>query len=198
MNINELKEQDPSRFDDEYQKWREYQCTGYDWWDAVEEGFKTDMALLGLEVDRIYFSLGYCQSDYASFEGTLSVTQWMKNEGYDVQYQALWLAMCDYGFGRKVENRYACPNIDWEYYYSVGGNTEPSGIFEGLDQDAWCELVESQMDAEPWECLINDWLQDKARDLYTQLVQEYEYLTSEEQFIESCENNDVEFDETEE
>lgn len=198
MNINELKERDPSRFDREYQEWCEYQCTEPWWYESIEEDFKTDMAPLGLEVDKILFCLAYSQGDYASFEGRLSVTQWMKDEGYADTYPALWLAMCDYGFELRVYDRYDSPRIDWEYCYSVGDNTKPSGIFEGLDQDAWCELVESQMDAENWESLINEWLLDKTSDLYEQLQEAYEYLTSEAMFIEDCENNEVEFDEGEE
>ena len=93
MNINELKEKDPARFEREYAKWRDGQCSDTYWSEFVEEGFKTDMALIGVDVDNIYFSLGYCQSDYAAFTGTISITEWMKNEGYDVQYQALWLAL---------------------------------------------------------------------------------------------------------
>ena len=195
MNISELKEKDPARFEREYAKWRDWQCSDSYWSEFVEEGFKTDMALLGVDVDNIYFSLGYCQSDYASFTGTLRIAQWMKSEGYDEQYQALWLALCDFGDELSVLDRHNSPVIDWEFWYSVGDNTEPSGIFEGLDQDAWCELVESQFDAEPWETLIDEWLRGKARDLYKKLVEEYEYQTSEEQFIESCECNEVSFDE---
>lgn len=195
MNINELKEKDPARFEREYAKWRDGQCSDTYWSEYVQDDFKTDMALIGVDVYNIYFSLGYCQSDYASFTGTISITEWMKNEGYDVQYQALWLALCDYGAEPKVYDRHDRPVVDWEFWYSVGNNTEPSGIFEGLDQDAWCALVESQFDAEPWEKLIDEWLRGKARDLYEKLVEEYEYQTSEEQFIESCECNEVEFDE---
>lgn len=194
MNINELKAQDPARFKQEYDKWVEHQCWDTYWSEGAQEGFKTDMALLGVEVEDIYFCLGYSQSDYASFDGRIDFPQWMKNEGYDVNYQALWLAFQDYGSTIRVTDYHNRPVVDWDRYYSVGDNTEPSGIFEGLDQDVWCELVESQLAAEPWEKLIDEWLREQARDLYMQLRDEYEYQTSEEQFIESCECNEVTFD----
>lgn len=198
MNVNELKDKYPARFKQEYDKWAENQCAWDDWWVCVEENFKTDMAPLGLDVEKVWFQLSYSQGDYAKFEGRLSVTQWMKDEGYADTYPALWLAMCDYGFELPVHDSHDRPRIYWEYYYSVGDNTEPSGVFADLPQDAWCELVESQMNAEPWEKLIDDWLEDKAHDLYKQLQTEYEYLTSEEVFIEHCDINDVTFDEPEE
>jgi hypothetical protein len=43
-----------------------------------------------------------------------------------------------------------------------------------------------------------EWVQEEARDyaqdIYTQLEEEHDYLTSEESFIEHCECNDVQFD----
>ena len=74
------------------------------------------------------------------------------------------------------------------------GNCVPSGVFKDLPQEDWDALVEEQLAAEDWEQLILDQCEALASDLHSALVDEYEYLTSEEQFIESCECNDVTFD----
>ena len=49
MNIHELKETDPKRFEREYWSWVEHECY-YEWWDSVEECFKERMKEFGLDV----------------------------------------------------------------------------------------------------------------------------------------------------
>jgi len=193
MDIHALKATGKSRFDAEYSKWSANQCTGYEWWDSIDDWFKEDMKPFGLDVREIYFSVAYCQGDYASFDAYLDFAKWLEAAGYAEQYPALVVGCRDYDLIVKVNDRRNRPRVDWDYYYQVGSNTDPSGVFEMLDQDAWTELIDSQFDAEDWEQLINDWLESKAKELYKALQEEYEYLTSEEQFIEHCEANDIEF-----
>ena len=64
MNIHELKETDPKRFERKYWSWVGRECD-YKWWDSVEENFKERMKEFGLDVYKIAFSLSYSQGDYA-------------------------------------------------------------------------------------------------------------------------------------
>jgi hypothetical protein len=57
-------------------KHRHYNTEHLDWWDGVYDCFKTDMADIGIDVDRMYFSGFYSQGDGACFEG--SVDDWPK------------------------------------------------------------------------------------------------------------------------
>ena len=189
MNIHELKNQDPKRFEREYDEWREH-AAGYEWWDDVEMAFQERMKPLAVHVDRIYFSLSYCQSDYAAFEGRVFFHRWMENNGYAESHQMLYLdatQTCEY-FSVGAMRDHARVNFD--YYV---GNAQPCGIFAELPVDAWDELVEEQLNSEDWHQLTQDWVDDVCGDLYRELCDEYEYLTSEEQFIEHCEANEITF-----
>ena len=189
MNIHELKNQDPKRFEREYDEWREH-AAGYEWWDDVEMAFQERMKPLAVHVDRIYFSLGYCQSDYAAFEGRVFFHRWMENNGYAESHQMLYLdatQTCEY-FSVGAMRDHARVNFD--YYV---GNAQPCGIFAELPVAAWDELVEEQLNSEDWHQLTQAWVDDVCGDLYRELRDEYEYLTSEEQFIEYCEFTDVTF-----
>jgi hypothetical protein len=193
MNANELKASDPKRFEKEYSKWREYACHD-DWWEYVQEGLKDDCADYGITVQDIQFNLGYSQSDYAAFNGKIDVTLWMQAGGYDVEYPALYVAMQDYGEYASISTSYkghARVNLD----YAVIGNTYPSGIFKHLDNVAWDELVEEQCNMANLEEAMQKWVSERCRKLYCELRDEYEHLTSEESFIESCECNEITFEE---
>jgi len=196
LTAKELQTQDPKKFQKEYSKWQEY-ALDYDWWDYMEETFKTDMAKVGIDVQRIYFSLSYSQGDYASFEGQINVAEWMEHKGYDETYPALYLAVKDYGEFARVSDRSrgGWPRVNFDG--NVVGNTNPEGIFAGLEQDAWDELVYEQFSAAGLEGEMQSFVEDVCRKLYRDLRDEYEHLTSEESFIESCECNEITF-ETEE
>jgi len=198
VSASDLKTLDPKRFEREYSKWTEHNLN-YDWWDSSYEMFKTDMAAEGVDVDKIYFSVSYSQGDYASFEGTIDVGDWMHrnkdgDQTYAEKYPALFLATCDYGGCASVSSgwRDSWPSVNWDG--ACVGNTPPAGIFTMLDTDAWDELVADQYADASIEHALQEWVQDKCRELYRQLQEEIEYLNSEESFIESCECNDVTFE----
>jgi hypothetical protein len=75
--------------------------------------------------------------------------------------------------------------------------TAPIGVFEGLDQEAWEELVDQQISDLSIEDEVLAFCEELADKLYRALRDEYEYLTSEEMFIEHCEINEVTFEESE-
>jgi hypothetical protein len=195
MNALELKANDPERFEKEHAKWREY-ALDYDWWEYVQEGLKADCAEYGITVETIQFNLGYSQSDYAAFNGQIDVVEWMQAQGYDVKYPALYVAMDDYREYATVSTSHR-GNARVNLEHAVVGNTYPSGIFKHLDREAWDELVEEQCDMANLEDAIQKWVSERCRKLYRELRDAYEHLTSEESFIESCECNEITFEENE-
>lgn len=192
LSARELQSIDPKRFQQEYLKWTEY-AVNYDWWDSVEEFFKTDTADKGFEVERIYFNISYSQGDYATFEGRINVAEWMAAKKYDETYPALYLAVKDYGEYAVVSDRHrghARVNFDGNCI----GNTHAAGVFKHLDDEAWDELVEEQFTAAGLEDELQSDVDATCRKLYRDLQDDYEHLTSKESFIESCECNDVTFE----
>lgn len=160
----------------------------------MEENFKNDMANKGVSVSRMYFNLSYGQGDYASFEGSISVPEWMKAKGYDETYPALYQAAVDYGEWATVSNRSrgSWPRVNLDG--NVVGNTDPAGIFKHLDREAWDELVEDQYSSAGLEDEMQSFVEAECRKLYSDLRDEYEHLTSEQSFIESCECNEITFE----
>jgi hypothetical protein len=198
LTARELSLQDPKRFQKEYLKWTEY-AVEYDWWEWTEDRLKETLAPAGVRVDKLWFSLSYSQGDYATFEGHIMVWEWMEatkdgDQTYADKYPALHLALADYGEDATVTtyNRScgARANLDG----NVVGNTYPTGIFSALEQDAWDDLVEEQYDMAGLEQAMQDYVDNISAELYTDLREEYEHLTSEESFIESCECNDITFE----
>lgn len=204
VTAQELQTADPAKFQKEYSSWCEYACD-YDWWDYVEEQLKEQLKPAGVRVDSIHFRLAYSQGDYATFSGYATLDEWMAacKDGpltedtptFAEKYPALYLAVRDYGCQVKIETNHrscgASVNMD---YYGLYGNTSPSGIFQHLDQEAWDELVQAQLDASDIERELQAYVDSISHQLYRDLRDEYEHLTSEESFIESCECNDVTFE----
>ena len=207
ISAQELFAQDPRRFQQEYSKWTNY-AADYDWWDYMEERLKEKLQPEGVDVDRIHFSLSYSQGDYATFSGYINLAEWMAacKDGpqkddtptFAEKYPALYLAVQDYGDRVLVETKHrSCGASVSMDYYGLNGNTSASGIFQYLGQAAWDELVDAQWYEADLERELQAYVDDVSHQLYRDLRDEYEHLTSEESFIESCECNDITF-ETEE
>ena len=189
MSLRDMQTKNPKEFQRRYNKWLETQCL-HDWWDTVDADFKEDVKPLGLYVDTIHFSLGYCQGDYASVTGTLDMHKWLQMAGYGESHLALTTDAKEYGaYWRCSQTHHGRAYVDDLRYES--GNTRPSGIFSDLPQQAWDELVLEQYESEDWDRLATYWLREQCDTLYRRLREEHEYLTSEEQFIEHGEECEV-------
>lgn len=198
LTAQELSQQDPKRFQQEYSKWTEY-ALDYDWWDYTQDRLKEDLAPAGVTGARLEFSLSYSQGDYATFTGRINLGMWMEvtkdgEQTYAEKYPALFLAAQDYGDWASVNTWHRRCHASVTYDAHLVGNTAPEGVFSGLDQEAWDELVEEQLDAAGLEEALQGYVHGISHQLYRDLCAEYEHLTSEQSFIESCECNDVTFE----
>ena len=195
VTAQQLKALDPKRFEQEYWKWTEH-CLWDEWYEGVEGCFTDEMAANGVTVEKISFSGFYSQGSYASFDGTVVVHKWMAAKTYDdgqtyaEAFPALYLA---------AKQDRAVVHVSTSYRGSVLFNDDiidsdtPAGIFEHLDVDAWQALVAEQSERSNWESNIRWFVESKNNELFKQLQDEYEYLTSEESFLESCEANEITF-----
>jgi hypothetical protein len=160
----------------------------------VYEGFREDVRPFGVTVgsNDMHFGLGYSQSDYAAFTGRIDIAAYMQAKGWDVEYPALYLAVKDCGDYATVSDRQRHGRVNYDG--ACIGNTYPAGVFKNLDQGAWDELVEEQYYAAGLEDEMQSYVDEVCKDLYDRLRDEYEHLTSEESFIESCECNEITFE----
>lgn len=195
VTASELKELDPKRFASVYEKWRAY-CLDHGWWDCVYEHFIGRCAALGVRVDDMTFTGFWSQGDGAAFAGRVSLAEFMKSQGLDEQYPALYLGVVDDGSYLRVG--FEGNNMRCADYGMYANQTAPSGMFSNLDQLAWEELLEEQENDAALEDRVMKYCNGLANELYRDLEKEYDYLTSEEQFIASCEGNEITFETTEE
>jgi hypothetical protein len=190
MNAAELKIADPKRFDKRYYEWCAH-ALDYEWWDCTVDLFKEDCALKGVWVRDTTFSI----PGSAAFSGRIDMGMFMERSGLAEQYPVLYLGVKDDGIKATVSlTRNDNPSVSYD---SFTYRTEPSGMFSGLDQQAWDELIESQEAEADLEAAMQEEAVDLSNKLYTMLSDESEYLTSEAAYIEYCEANDITF-ETEE
>ena len=190
MNAAELKIADPKRFNKRYYEWLAH-ALDYEWWDFTVEMFTEDCAPKGVEVVDTSFSI----PGSAEFEGWVNVAVFMERSGLAEKYPALYLGVTDDGGRAKVSvTRNSNMRVSYDSYVN---QTAPSGMFSGLDQQAWEELIESQEAEADLEAAMQKYCNDLGNELHTMLRNEEEYLTSEEAYIEYCAANDITF-ETEE
>ena len=196
VTAQQLKELNPKRFEQEHLKWQEH-CLWDEWYETVEQNFTDEMAAHGVNVEDISFNGFYSPGSYASFDGKVIVHKWMATETYDdgqtyaEAFPALYLAAEQ---DRAVMFVSSTPRGDARFSLETGfDQTQPTGIFQHLDEDAWQELVVQQDDASNLESNIRWFIESKNNELFKQLQDEYEDLTSEESFIGSCEANEITF-----
>lgn len=187
VTAQELKVLDPKRFNEEYYGWLE-NAADYDWWEWLEDSFKCDMTEAGVRVERITFNTYPAK---AQFDGHVDVAQFMEHLILDEKYPALYLAVSQDGSYVTVrEGRYGNAFSMNEHLY----NTEPEGIFKFLDAQAWEELIDEQLSEAELESCIEEFCADACHKLAKDLEADYDHITSETAFIESCECNDILFE----
>lgn len=201
VDIDTLKRDYPAEFQREYEKWVQT-ALYYGWWDFVCDGFVEDMAEFGVEIaqerrnggHQIYFSLGYSQSDYAAFAADVRLHIWAKAMKLDEQYPALVVDLEEYGATARIASTHRSSYSYVASYDYSPGNTQPAGIFSGLSPEAWDTLVEEQFAACGIEELLDEWAKAQCQNLYKRLQEEYEYLSSEDQFVEWAKGMDEQFE----
>lgn len=163
-----------------------------DWWEYTYGEFKLDMLIKGITVNDINFSGFYSQGDGASFTGRIDMIQFLKVHNLEQEYMAatffaeqgeLWGEI-----GRK-NHRYSHENsVDVNLIEDTYNNYEENStrhqvyetMFKVLELE-WKDLNEQ----------VNKICRGYMQDLYRQLRDEYEYLTSKEVIWETIVANDL-------
>lgn len=174
--------------------WREHGLD-YEWWDCIDDDAKTIGAVLGIDIDRIYFSGFWSQGDGASFEGNYSYRKgWRKAlrkvvGGSDLkELEAIGEALQDAqrraSFQITASTRQSGHHMCNMYVFVELGDP-PCG-------DDWPTLGDCP---QLWEDPVEEALQDFAHWIYRSLEREYEWLNSDEQVDEALIANEYEFTE---
>lgn len=192
VDVHELKRLDPRQFEQEHREFID--SIDWDWWDCIESEFKREMRDLNVEVDEITFQgLDWGHAD-ANWRGQIKLASLMERTELHEQYPALHLAVREDGSWAEVSlvgRGYGRMEVSMrESTYTVTAQ----GIFAALDEEAWDELVTDQWGEADLQSVAEKFAQDKANELLKRLQGEWDYISSEEYFIESCEANEVKFE----
>jgi hypothetical protein len=193
VDIHELKTLDPKRFEKEHQGFLD-NCLHPEWWDTVEDDFKQQMDELGVQVADIQFEgIDYGHAD-AAWQGSFHLAPFMKRKGLDERYPALYIAVeHDRSWARVYLTGWRNKTLEVD----IQENTRfmaPRGIFSELDEETWEELLDDQWRESRIEEVVREFAQEKADVLLDALRSEWDHISSEEYFIESCEINEVKFE----
>lgn len=199
MNIQELKEKHPKAFDKAYWAWCDH-AVGYPWWDDTIDFFVEKGKEFGFHIDgdSLEFNL---HRQYAIVTGRVDLCKLAEARG--LLSDPMWFAISELakdGFAGSVSVKHSgysrsSSTIDFYTYGGVGDSREVmrAGPLAGMavadlvnahGADAMDEAVESE---------VQDYINDFESFVLKTLDDEYEYLTSEENFMESCEANEYDF-----
>ena len=157
------------------------------WWDHVYDDAKTIGGLMGIEIDKIYFSGFSYQGDGACFEGAYSYKKGSVKAVKDYAPQDNELHLI-------VSKLY---EIQRPMFYGLVAHVKQSGHYNHehctqIDIYNESEIGDYYIDASVHDEL-SDILKDFMRWIYKQLDSEYWYLMSDEAITEDVMANEWEF-----
>jgi len=166
--------------------------TDHDWWDYTYSDFAERMVEKGIDPDDFAFSGFWSQGDGASFCGRINMAQFLKVHDLEAEYPAAtFFALRDEVSAKLVRkgNYYSHAN-------TVSLNLTDDILNEYDDDDVRCAVYEAM--AQEYVHGESD-LEEKVleichgymNDLYRNLHEEYEYLSSDEAVWETIEANDL-------
>ena len=170
--------------------WYRQGAFDYEWWDSIYELAKTAGGMLGIDIDRIYFSGFWSQGDGACFEGSYSYRKgWRKalasEFGGDLLAELTKL-------GEQLQKAQS------RVFYTGSASTRQSGHYQHsgcMSVSVDCDEKYGQVTFSELEDELTDVLRWFADWIYGQLENEYEWLNSDEQVDESVIANGYEFNE---
>lgn len=196
------------------QKARNWYIDGmdYEWWDSVYEMAIEDGKEKGFYIDKIYFSGFYSQGDGASWIGQVDVRQWLEENCADsIGLSALCALIQEDVVDKHIK---VVANTSHYYHESTMQVAELSDDAEGFEDSYRMELPSifkgmtianlfdiiatdtncTLKDVEVMTQAITESAKDYARNIYSQLREEYEYLCSEKMMLDHFDANDYFFD----
>lgn len=164
----------------------------YEWWENVFVMAKEAGAMLGIDINRIYFSGFWSQGDGACFEGAYS-------------YRKGWRKALRSEFGGDLLAKLEAIGDDLQeiqarYFYGISASVRQSGHY----MHSYCTSVNVEFEEHPtgyWNDTIEaeDGITEALRDfmdlIYRWLEEEYDWLSGEEQLTDWIIANEYQFDE---
>ena len=162
----------------------------HDWWDSVYEMYMEDET--GFDINKIYFSGFWSQGDGAMFEGSPNkdILHFITPGYNNKEYQKDWYRVIKLIKNGHI-NIYGSFTHQGHYYhsksYSDNLDAEMTNDWYGKTYSRIGDILEDILEE------IREHYEDTCNKIYRSLEQEHEWLTGDEQIIETIECNDYEF-----
>lgn len=166
----------------------------HQWWDYVYSYFTEDMKAIGIDVRRMYFSGFWSQGGGACFNGKLDNTLVYLDHHHQDQYPMI-RKLLEHSGEVYVEceqsGRYyheMCTSI-WVSADTLAGMLPQPTEFHEQIAEQWQDLLNKEVD--DFEEDVTEQWRTYMRDLYRELEEEYDRLTSDEAVWEAIEANEL-------
>lgn len=174
-------------------QWYRENALDFEWWDCLVEDWKNLADLIGIEIDKIYFS-GFCsQGDGACFEGAYSYRQgWRKALKRELGDCPLRDELESYGERLQA--------LQKPYFYGVSASVKHSGFY----MHSGCTSISVDPGEHPtgyWDDItdleddVTQVLREFMDEIYQALEREFDYLNADNQVEEAIAANEWEFTE---
>jgi len=180
MKINELSQASKEKALSDYNNNFDFD----DYAECVMEDFKTQMELMGIEIDNIYYSGFWSQGDGAMFTGGYSYNKGWKQKLKE--YSPLDTELFE--IGNELQQ------IQRKYFYSVTTNITHSNSNYDHENTASFDHSDNFYNSDEVDKLEYE-LKNLMKVLYKRLERAYDYQTSMEVFEEYAYAYEYEFDE---
>lgn len=170
----------------------------HDWWDCTYDYWKSRLARMGVDVDEINFSGFWSQGDGASFTGVVrakDMKRFMRIHGLRERYRPLYtiLGQVDVWVNITRSSSFYCHSNTVSI--SVDGDDPTSWIDDDTDDLRDAMLLELYEQAVLWwsdlETDCAEILRGYMDDIYHDLEEEHDYLTSDEAVREAIIANEL-------
>jgi hypothetical protein len=171
---------------DKAREWYRECGFGYDWYDSVYDDAKTIGKILGITIDKIYFSGFSSQGDGACFEGRYEYAKHSVKLVKEYAPQDTTLHKIAEGLAR----------IQRKNFYQLYAHVKHSGYY----YHEFCTQIDVERDntamTDMADEMVKTFLRDFMHWIYSQLNKEWEYLNSNESVDDMMEVNEYTFTES--
>jgi hypothetical protein len=156
----------------------------YEWWEFVDDDAKEIGKLMGINIDKVYFSGFSSQGDGACFEGNY------RYEKESVKKVKAY-APKDTDLHEIAER---LQSLQKPHFYALSASVKHRGhYYHEMCTEIDVYKNDGYLPDDGTEEELIDTLRDYMRWIYRRLEKEYDYLTSEEAIIETFKANEYEF-----
>lgn len=179
--FDELSESEKQSALDEY---RDINASDSFWYESTYEDAKEISALMGFDIDRIYFSGFWSQGDGACFEGDLGYAKQCAKAVKEY-------APLDAELHQIAE---AWQELQKRHFYQIGAKVKHSGHYQHENCTSFDVWRGDEYASGELEESVKEIARDYMRWIYERLKEAYEHYTSDECVAESLIANEIEFE----